>query len=86
MNKRFEGIFAALTTPFVLDEVSAPKFKENIAKFNATGLAGYLVLGSTGESVLLSDAESEALDSGSTGIRSARERRSSPARPGSPPS
>ena len=67
MSKRFEGIFAALTTPFVRDEVSVPKFKENIAKFNATGLAGYLVLGSTGESVLLSDAESEAL------IRAARE-------------
>jgi 4-hydroxy-2-oxoglutarate aldolase len=61
MSKRFEGIFAALTTPFVRDEVSVPKFKENIAKFNATGLAGYLVLGSTGESVSLSDAESEAL-------------------------
>jgi len=67
MSKRFEGIFAALTTPFVRDEVSVPKFKENIAKFNATGLAGYLVLGSTGESVLLSDAESEAL------VRAARE-------------
>jgi len=67
MSKRFEGIFAALTTPFVHDEVSLPKFKENIAKFNATGLAGYLVLGSTGESVSLSDAESEAL------VRAARE-------------
>ncbi|TRZ87957.1 dihydrodipicolinate synthase family protein [bacterium] len=67
MSKRFEGIFAALTTPFVRDEVSVPRFKENIAKFNATGLTGYLVLGSTGESVLLSDAESEAL------IRAARE-------------
>jgi 4-hydroxy-2-oxoglutarate aldolase len=67
MSKQFEGIFAALTTPFVRDEVSLPKFKENIAKFNATGLAGYLVLGSTGESVSLSDAESEAL------VRAARE-------------
>ena len=67
MSKRFEGIFAALTTPFVGEEMSIPKFKENIAKFNATGLAGYLVLGSTGESVSLSDAESEAL------VRAARE-------------
>jgi len=67
MSQRFEGIFAALTTPFVRDEVSVPKFKENIAKFNATGLAGYLVLGSTGESVSLSDAESETL------VRAARE-------------
>ena len=67
MSKRFEGIFAALTTPFVHDEVSIPKFRENIAKFNKTGLAGYLVLGSTGESVSLSDSESEAL------VRAARE-------------
>ncbi|MCJ7644482.1 MAG: dihydrodipicolinate synthase family protein [Candidatus Aminicenantes bacterium] len=67
MSKRFEGIFAALTTPFVHEEASVPKFKENIAKFNETGLAGYLILGSTGESVSLSDVESEAL------VRAARE-------------
>jgi 4-hydroxy-2-oxoglutarate aldolase len=61
MTAQLEGIFAALTTPFVEDEVSLPRFEENIRKFNKTGLAGYLVLGSTGECVSLSDTESEAL-------------------------
>ena len=61
MTNKLEGIFAALTTPFVEDEVSIPRFEENIRKFNGTGLAGYVVLGSTGECVSLSDAESEAL-------------------------
>jgi 4-hydroxy-2-oxoglutarate aldolase len=61
MTNKLEGIFAALTTPFVDDEVSIPRFEENIRKFNGTGLAGYVVLGSTGECVSLSDAESEAL-------------------------
>ena len=69
MSRQFEGIFAALTTPFLHDEVSVPRFKDNIERFNATGLAGYLVLGSTGESVSLSDAESESL------VRAARESR-----------
>ncbi len=58
MNKPLEGVYAALTTPFVGDEVSTEKIKENVRKLNRTGLAGYLVLGSTGESVSLTDAES----------------------------
>lgn len=58
MSKPLEGIYAALTTPFVGDKVSPAKFRENILRYNATGLAGYLVLGSTGESVSLTDAES----------------------------
>jgi len=61
MAPLLEGIIAALTTPFVGDEVSTAKFEENIRKFNGTGLTCYLVLGSTGECVSLSDAESEAL-------------------------
>ncbi len=61
MAPLLEGIIAALTSPFVDDEVSIPTFEENIRKLNGTGLAGYLALGSTGECVSLSDAESEAL-------------------------
>jgi 4-hydroxy-2-oxoglutarate aldolase len=61
MAALLEGIFVALTTPFVDDEVSIPRFEENIRKFNRTRLAGYVVLGSTGECVSLSDAESESL-------------------------
>ncbi len=61
MSKPLAGIYAALTTPFVGDEVSTDGIKDNVRKLNTTGLAGYLVLGSTGESVSLSDGESLAL-------------------------
>jgi len=57
----FKGIFAALTTPFIGDKISPEKFRENIQKYNSYGLAGYVILGSTGESVYLSDEESEKL-------------------------
>ena len=58
MTKPLEGIFIALTTPFVDDRVSAKRIQENVRKLNAVPLAGYLVLGSTGESVSLTDEES----------------------------
>ncbi|MGZ5425310.1 MAG: dihydrodipicolinate synthase family protein [Candidatus Aminicenantales bacterium] len=51
-------MYVALTTPFVGDQISASRLKDNIRKLNATAVAGYLVLGSTGESVSLTDAES----------------------------
>jgi 4-hydroxy-2-oxoglutarate aldolase len=56
-----KGIFAALTTPFVNGQVSVEKFRENIEKFNLSGLSGYVVLGSTGEASFLDDKESESL-------------------------
>lgn len=56
------GIFPALTTPYREDgEVAIDRFQENISRYNKTHLSGYVVLGSTGESVLLSSAEGEAL-------------------------
>jgi len=61
MTSPFSGVFAALTTPFEGDEVSVAKLRDNILAFNRSGLAGYVVLGSTGENVYLSDAESERL-------------------------
>jgi 4-hydroxy-2-oxoglutarate aldolase len=61
MAKSFEGVFAALTTPFAGDEIAVEGFKKNILRYNTTRLAGYVVLGSTGEAVLLGDAESEKL-------------------------
>jgi len=67
MSKRFQGIFPALTTPFEGEDLAVHRFRENIAKFNALGLSGYVVLGSTGECVLLSDTEAERL------VRAARE-------------
>jgi 4-hydroxy-2-oxoglutarate aldolase len=58
VNKPLAGLYVALTTPFVGDEISTAKLEENVRKLNATAVDGYLVLGSTGESVSLTDAES----------------------------
>ena len=56
------GIFPALTTPYHQDgSVALDHFKADLARYNKTGLAGYVVLGSTGESVLLSLAEADSL-------------------------
>jgi 4-hydroxy-2-oxoglutarate aldolase len=56
------GIFPALTTPFSSDgSVSIADLKHNIQMYNRVGLAGYVVMGSTGESVLLSKSEMEAV-------------------------
>jgi 4-hydroxy-2-oxoglutarate aldolase len=58
----FSGVFPALTTPFEEDgSVSLADLKHNIHKYNATDLAGYVVLGSTGESVLLKQAEMDGI-------------------------
>jgi 4-hydroxy-2-oxoglutarate aldolase len=52
------GVYPALTTPFAPDgSVSLADLKYNIERYNSTGLAGFVVLGSTGESVLLSRGE-----------------------------
>jgi 4-hydroxy-2-oxoglutarate aldolase len=54
------GIFPPLTTPFAPDGSPAlDRLRDNIIKYNRTGLAGYVLNGSTGESVLLSWAEIE---------------------------
>lgn len=54
-----EGIFAAVTTPFYPDErVYFRKIEANMAHYSRSLLAGMVVLGSTGEAVMLNDAES----------------------------
>src|SRR4029077_15621589 len=56
------GVFPALTTPYSADgSVSVEDIKHNINKYNSTGLAGYVAIGSTGESVLLSRKEVETV-------------------------
>lgn len=61
MSASFEGVFAALTTPFDGDGIAVEEFKKNIRRYNTTGLAGYVILGSTGEAVFLGDGEAETL-------------------------
>ncbi|MGO9777183.1 MAG: dihydrodipicolinate synthase family protein [Terracidiphilus sp.] len=54
-----EGIFAAVPTPFYSDErVYYRKLEANIARYSRTLLSGVLLLGSTGEAVMLDDSES----------------------------
>lgn len=51
---KLTGIFAPLTTPFAPSgEVDYRVYAHNIARFNQTKLAGYVINGSTSESVLL---------------------------------
>ncbi len=58
----FSGVFAALTTPYAHDgSVSLGDLKHNVHRYNGTDLAGYAVVGSTGESVLLTRAEMDGI-------------------------
>ena len=57
---KLHGIFPPVTTPFNQEGALAlDRLKENITRYNETGVAGYVVVGSTGESVLLGRAEIE---------------------------
>ncbi len=53
-----EGIFAAITTPFYPDaRLYLRKLEHNIERYSRTPLSGLVVLGSTGEAVMLGDDE-----------------------------
>lgn len=53
-----QGIFPALTTPFYPDgRVYLRKVEHNVDRYSKTPIAGMVVLGSTGEPVMLSDDE-----------------------------
>jgi 4-hydroxy-2-oxoglutarate aldolase len=57
-----EGIFSALTTPFDSEgAVFISGIKRNITRYNQTAVAGYVALGSTGESVMLTRKEADAI-------------------------
>src|SRR5215470_4073296 len=59
---RPQGIFPALVTPFNADEtVSLKAVRENIRLYNQTKVTGFVVLGSTGESVMLSRDEADSI-------------------------
>jgi 4-hydroxy-2-oxoglutarate aldolase len=55
---KLHGIFPPIATPFNYDgDIYAIKVQHNVEKWNRTGLAGYVVCGSTGESVHLTVEE-----------------------------
>ena len=51
------GIFPPITTPFIDDDVAYDKLASNVEKWGQTGLKGFVVLGSNGEYVSLSEEE-----------------------------
>jgi 4-hydroxy-2-oxoglutarate aldolase len=52
------GIFPPVTTPFYPDgEIYYKKIETNVERYSRTPVAGIVVLGSTGEAILLSDQE-----------------------------
>lgn len=53
-----EGVFIPITTPFTANgDLYLRKLEHNVARYSRTQLAGLVVLGSTGEAVMLSDEE-----------------------------
>lgn len=53
-----QGIFPAVTTPFTSDgALYHKKVEHNIDRYSRTPIAGMVILGSTGEAVMLSDEE-----------------------------
>lgn len=87
MSLKFAGIYPPITTPFTSDgDIYKIKLRHNVEKWNQTGLSGYVVCGSTGESVMLTPEEkylcwevvADAADPGKllmagTGVESVRE-------------
>src|SRR5579864_66548 len=59
---KLQGIFPPITTPFSNDgQIDLSRLQSNIKLYNSTRLAGYVMNGSTSESVLLSWDEIERL-------------------------
>ena len=55
---KLQGIYPPIATPFDHNgDLWKVKVQHNIEKWNRTGLAGYVVCGSTGESVMLTEPE-----------------------------
>jgi 4-hydroxy-2-oxoglutarate aldolase len=62
MSHQLSGIIPPITTPFDDDgELLFDRFRENLRRWAATGIAGVVVLGSNGEYHSLSDEERVAL-------------------------
>ncbi len=54
---KLSGVIPPITTPFQDGKLALKKLKMNFQKWNKSGLAGYLVLGSNGEPVYLNERE-----------------------------
>lgn len=61
MGLDLKGVIPPVVTPFRNDEVSLADLAENLGLLGRFDLAGYLILGSNGEGVYLSEKEREAV-------------------------
>jgi 4-hydroxy-2-oxoglutarate aldolase len=62
MSLKLQGIYPPITTPFDHNgNIYASKVQHNVEKWNRTALSGYVVMGSTGESVMLTTDEKVAM-------------------------
>lgn len=52
-----QGIMPPIATPFINNEVAFEKLKDNLSRWNKTGISGYVVFGSNGESAFLTRDE-----------------------------
>jgi 4-hydroxy-2-oxoglutarate aldolase len=57
----FAGVYPPVLTPFRGSEIAHDRLAANLARLNGYPLAGYVMLGSTGEFPLLSEAEKEGV-------------------------
>ncbi|MEO7887224.1 MAG: 4-hydroxy-tetrahydrodipicolinate synthase [Polaromonas sp.] len=56
-NQDFSGLWIPLVTPFARGKVDYPSLTRLVAHYRASGIAGLVVCGSTGEAAALSDDE-----------------------------
>jgi len=59
--REFDGVFIPVPTPYKGEAVAADRLKANLERWNEVGLGGYVILGSTGEFPMLSEAERDAV-------------------------
>jgi 4-hydroxy-tetrahydrodipicolinate synthase len=60
--RKLEGVFPPIPTPFdASGKILHDKLISNLARWNETGLHGYVVLGSNGEYVMLNESERAAV-------------------------
>ena len=57
MSPILTGVYAPIGTPFVNEEVAYDQLRDNMERYAASKLSGYLAIGSNGECVSLSEKE-----------------------------
>lgn len=57
MKLNLAGVFPPVPTPFENGHFAPKRLTQNLARWHAAGLAGYVMLGSNGEAAYLSEAE-----------------------------